>query len=662
MPVSVAEQPRQELWTGSSSAEWDSDLHFTSNELRHRLETLAASDEDPGQFENARRRSLPSYCSSPGFISIETWREQERERRELIRRRNVQNSRTSRQYFKHLDHEDNRLRKWFKRCGRQNSVRDFKAAGENVKAAWIEQGIWKSEWRQPSGQWKHQEPLELNLQFERDSKSELNTDRPPPQDGVQPNRPERQQAPSLTVKSDDEKLRIAKLRMEREREREASRPYHQFIYQVGKERDEIERETGFQELFESVEIDAEGRENVKNRWIRKGSWEKYMKNDSKSVARKMDDCAFNFELSKEKQRLACNELEENSCLASQELKNRELFRGQDINTKAYENVKDRWIRWEIWNDEWGVLPGMLWMHEDPVEVELPNDPAWIAIGPRPGTSQLESPQPPGINTVAKGPEMGTEIPTAPLLEAAENASGGVNESQRSSRNRSASQSQSNHTKSGSLEASKREDLRTTSITSRTQSDGQASRTISRQKPGSRDSLFRPKDERTQPATCSRNQSSKVSKSAWSRKPPAHRRSKISAPVPANGALSSSGLRAKRTGRQQDSLDRTNAASFEPLDNFPPLRRSERISMYKQKRIDTMLHNPESSPERVHAGRQPNRIREPTSKQCDSSKTTVMSSSSPQGISKRQSRKATQEARKQKRKTRDILLETIETEM
>ncbi|KAL8805841.1 MAG: hypothetical protein Q9182_001753 [Xanthomendoza sp. 2 TL-2023] len=35
----------------------------------------------------------------------------------------------------------------------------------------------------------------------------------------------------------------------------------------------------------------------------------------------------------------------------------------DINTKAYESVKEAWIKRGVWDFEWGVMPGMTGMHE-----------------------------------------------------------------------------------------------------------------------------------------------------------------------------------------------------------------------------------------------------------------------------------------------------------
>ncbi|KAI4184993.1 MAG: hypothetical protein LQ348_004451 [Seirophora lacunosa] len=39
----------------------------------------------------------------------------------------------------------------------------------------------------------------------------------------------------------------------------------------------------------------------------------------------------------------------------------------NINTKAYENVKEWWLACHIWDNKWGILPGMTWKHERPLE-------------------------------------------------------------------------------------------------------------------------------------------------------------------------------------------------------------------------------------------------------------------------------------------------------
>ncbi|KAI4253771.1 MAG: hypothetical protein L6R42_007458 [Xanthoria sp. 1 TBL-2021] len=46
----------------------------------------------------------------------------------------------------------------------------------------------------------------------------------------------------------------------------------------------------------------------------------------------------------------------------------------DINTKAYEAVKSSWIRQDIWDTEWGIMPGMTWMYERPPDQTVRADP------------------------------------------------------------------------------------------------------------------------------------------------------------------------------------------------------------------------------------------------------------------------------------------------
>lgn len=168
---------------------------------------------------------------------------------------------------------------------------------ESVKNCWIEQGIWKNEWNdeyQPYGPWKHEEPLE----FESESHSEAESSVPISVFGP-PQRKRRQ------PKSIEEIGRMAERRVVREREREASRPYHQFIYQVSKERERIENKST------SIE----------------GTWT------------------------------------------------------ANINTTAYESIKNTWIKREIWNPRWGILPGMSWKHEEPLEEEADKDPVPVQNAP-----------------------------------------------------------------------------------------------------------------------------------------------------------------------------------------------------------------------------------------------------------------------------------------
>ena len=158
-------------------------------------------------------------------------------------------------------------------------------AHDNVKKLWVEQGIWNNHWDYYAyGRWKHEEPLQL--ESESENKSEAGRLSP-----LFPFFP-KPQPKSRQLKSDDEERRIIERRVIREREREASRPYHQFVYQVNKERERIQDESANGEGADAAEI----------------------------------------------------------------------------NTTAYENVKNTWTKRGIWNKRWGVLPGMSWKHEQPIEV------------------------------------------------------------------------------------------------------------------------------------------------------------------------------------------------------------------------------------------------------------------------------------------------------
>lgn len=107
-----------------------------------------------------------------------------------------------------------------------------KEATEMIKKRWAEQGIWKNKWDEMAarryvdvGRWKHEEPLELESESETDTEAES----PPPAFSIFGVPQVRPQPKSRGPKSNDEKQRVAERRAVREREREASRPYHQFV-------------------------------------------------------------------------------------------------------------------------------------------------------------------------------------------------------------------------------------------------------------------------------------------------------------------------------------------------------------------------------------------------------------------------------------------------
>lgn len=146
---------------------------------------------------------------------------------------------------------------------------------ETIKKRWVEQSIWKDKWDKMAagwyrdiGRWKHEEPLEL----EPDSETDMEAETPVPSFsffGI----PQKQAQPKLRrPKSDEEKRRIAERQVVREREREASRPYHQFIYQISTERKRIQDEYADGDGADAADINTRAYENIKTVWTKRGMW------------------------------------------------------------------------------------------------------------------------------------------------------------------------------------------------------------------------------------------------------------------------------------------------------------------------------------------------------------------------------------------------------
>ncbi|KAI0548151.1 hypothetical protein F4679DRAFT_596884 [Xylaria curta] len=190
-------------------------------------------------------------------------------------------------------------------------------ARKNVKKRWVEQGIWNKNWKWGGGMWggpiwswKHEKPLELEpeLQTVPEAKIECPSYSPFPwtmrseyetaeeenseaddseeDDSDEEDEEEEQEEEQ---KDDEETKRIKRARDLREREREASRPFYQFVYQLSKEREKIQ-----QQLRRNGETIADP---------------------------------------------------------------------DDISTAAYEAIKKVWVERGIWDEKWGIMPGMSWRHE-----------------------------------------------------------------------------------------------------------------------------------------------------------------------------------------------------------------------------------------------------------------------------------------------------------
>ena len=57
----------------------------------------------------------------------------------------------------------------------------------------------------------------------------------------------------------------------------------------------------------------------------------------------------------------------------------------NMNIMAYEMVKDKWTKKGIWNKKWGVLPGMSWKHEKPLEEMIREEMGGDAFSPQADT-------------------------------------------------------------------------------------------------------------------------------------------------------------------------------------------------------------------------------------------------------------------------------------
>lgn len=164
----------------------------------------------------------------------------------------------------------------------------YTVATQNVKKLWVDQGIWNDKWNQFAfGRWKHEEPLEGESDSDIDAA------------GTSPPFLSFRQKPQLKSKSRRPKRENKERCIVREHERDASRPYQQFIFQISKERERLQRESP----------------------------------------------------------------------------NKDADIAPDINTRAYENIKNTWTKRGIWNTQWGILPGMNWKHEEPFQEEIADEHA-----------------------------------------------------------------------------------------------------------------------------------------------------------------------------------------------------------------------------------------------------------------------------------------------
>ncbi|KLJ06259.1 hypothetical protein EMPG_09294 [Blastomyces silverae] len=217
---------------------------------------------------------------------------------------------------------------------------------------------------------------------------------PPPYRSVETTRPP---SPSRHLSKADRRYR-------RRYERLNSVPSEQFMFQRILEReriiDQIHRR--FERRKETLpytigeDFDTTSENNVKNRWIEQGIWNDKWPRWARGASWKHEESP---EPESEpepesdrsiprsdppnprpkivsEERRAAHERETRASrpyyqFLYQISKEREWLEDEpdteptDIDAQAYKNVKDRWLTQKIWNPQWGDMPGMTWIHEEP---------------------------------------------------------------------------------------------------------------------------------------------------------------------------------------------------------------------------------------------------------------------------------------------------------
>lgn len=308
---------------------------------------LSALAGDPTQLRTARGRfseSPPSYASHLSHNSTRSQSpdvpdkdHQMREERKFKLKLEHAASLPYNQLEAEQDEEYKRLRKIVHDLDRptpDNLIgKDlFAIANENVKKKWIVQGIWDDKWGTTiPWRWKHEEPHDSDIVV--DPKVKLNL---------------------FATKRTEELQPTVDQKLVQRCEREASRPFYQFLFQVSEQRDLIESECR--------PSDDSAENHVASHRVLEGPIHHRAALDAWANTRRASE------------ELHCQRTSDSPPPSP----------SPDINTIAYNRVKDTWVKRRIWNDKWGVLPGMTWKHEQPLEEMLLEE-----IGPDPVPSQAE---------------------------------------------------------------------------------------------------------------------------------------------------------------------------------------------------------------------------------------------------------------------------------
>ncbi|KAI0156867.1 hypothetical protein GGR57DRAFT_501255 [Xylariaceae sp. FL1272] len=234
-------------------------------------DALAILADDPERLDHARSRfdGSPSQYRSPSGTTtrspspdLRTDEERWQEERLYELRREWSASLPATQFEADKAEERERICK-----NHDNRIRplphgdSWLVAELNVKQRWMEQGIWDDDSGWPeNGTWKHEKPSPLKMSKEA-PRSLFSAIFPIPlrHDGV-----------PKQAELDAERARVAE-----ERERQASRPLHQFIYHVSRKREHMQelQIAGQAPVSPEFDINTRAYNEVKSIWIKRGIWD-----------------------------------------------------------------------------------------------------------------------------------------------------------------------------------------------------------------------------------------------------------------------------------------------------------------------------------------------------------------------------------------------------
>ncbi|TRX92089.1 hypothetical protein FHL15_006956 [Xylaria flabelliformis] len=255
---------------------------------------LEILSNDPKQLEKARSRfsrSPPSYRSYPSGTTTQLYTpsEADKEQSWLSEQRfqlsmEYRASLPASQFDAHIREELRQIDE-----GNDNNTRpvpigmEYTTYARNcVKKRWVEQGIWNKDWKWRGGvvwRWKHEEPPEPELEVQKglEAEKEIQSNPLPLWMRRPRTKTARAEKDNDSGAEDDEETRQLKYACAlREHEREASRPFHQFVYQVSREREQIQQQLRRNggNIEDPADINTRAYEGVKKIWMERKIWDK----------------------------------------------------------------------------------------------------------------------------------------------------------------------------------------------------------------------------------------------------------------------------------------------------------------------------------------------------------------------------------------------------